>query len=341
MGAANVPLNTSDRRVMTRWVAARSGTVEAILIRVKIEGAAGCDSGGRPGYAAGDAGVLRATTHPVDRSGRPVGDVVLARSAMAPCTAARGESITLPLNIRVERGRGFATVVWNSHPDPAGNHFSTNHLFVASAAAGAHAFDVRPSPLPRVPAPWPGLDTSEAVGLSEDGGRTWQVPARPYGEGDPRTAVPTYILRYRDGQTTGQPFYYGLLSREVVEVAFPPVRYPRTISQIRAHAIQPGAATAEVLVDGTRRAGVRLEGPGVAQAPLAPVAVPAGAHVTVRVPTGTAGLGLPALFSDRVWADAWHPAASSVSLLPGHREGGVPVALTFERTGTDSVTSAD
>jgi hypothetical protein len=322
--AANIPLTSGDRRVMTRWLARQSGVAETLYIRVKVEGAQACRPDGRDGYAAGSSGVLVATTHPVNKAGRPVSSVVLAQSRLTPCNAEVGESIALPLDIPVRAGDELATVVRNAHQRPQENYFSTNHLYVPATAAGASGEDVREVDS-AAPAGWPELDPREAVGYSDDGGATWELPGGPYGESEGRVFLPTYIVRYSDGRSSGQPYYYALPSRGEVTMSYPPRGRAWAAVAIQANTTGPGAATAVLLVDGRARAQARLAGPGIARARIDPVRIAADAQVTIRVLTGPAGLSLPTLFADRVWADIWSQGSAEHGRLAESPRNAVPL----------------
>ena len=66
--AANIPLDTSRKWVMQRWVARHTGVIERLYFYAKSEGSDDCPNKGRSGYADGTSGRLLATTHRVLRN---------------------------------------------------------------------------------------------------------------------------------------------------------------------------------------------------------------------------------------------------------------------------------
>lgn len=296
--AANIPLSTPDRIVATRWVAGHTGTLASLLLRVKVEGSDGCGYRGRPGYAAGDSGMLRATTVRVRHDGRPDLGRVLRRTQFAPCGRERGESVDIPLGLRVRKGMEFATLVQNVDPTPGANYFSTNHLYVKAGVVGANGRNERSA---RARDAVYGLDPREVVGYSTDGGATWDLPGGPYGVRGGRAFLPTYLQRYTDGVVTGQPYYWAEEVTGDVTMTFPRVPLPWTISALGAHASDHSSGTVRLSVNGVERGRVTLRGQGDLRAPIPPVTVPPGATVTVSTVAGAGGLALRRLHADSVW----------------------------------------
>lgn len=194
--AANISVNTAGERVMARWVAARTGTISTLYLRVKVENTAGCIFGGRTGYAAGTSGAFRATTYRVLPDGRPDTAAVLGQTQFNPCQRQSGESVDIPLNIAVTKGQELATVVQNADGAPATNWFSTNHLYTEAGVLGANGRNERD---PNATDAHYGLDPREIVGYSTDGGATWSLPGGPYGAPGGKSFIASYIQRYSDG----------------------------------------------------------------------------------------------------------------------------------------------
>lgn len=288
-GAANIALDDRRKRVVIRWVARRSGRIEALHVRVKVSGR---------GYAAGSTGVLEATTHPVRRDGRPRMSAVLATTRLIPRSRQWGGSLALPLHSRVRAGQELATVVRNAATNPRRDYFSTNFLYAGRGLDGANARNERS---PSATDAHYGLDPRELVGYSGDGGRTWQLPGGPYGVRGGRAFIPTYVQQYADGTFEGQGYYWAAPLSGRVTMVFPEVARDWSITHIGAFA-NGGSAEVVVAVDGARRAGHRLEGAGFLVARIPEIRVKKGSTVTVTTTAGSGGLSLEQQHADEVWA---------------------------------------
>jgi hypothetical protein len=311
--AANIPLRRADDRVVIRWVARHSGTIESLHIRVKVSGS---------GYGAGSTGVLRATTHPVRPDGEPRTSVTLRRSAFVPGAAERGGSVSLRLHLPVRAGQELATVVRNVARDPASDYFSVNFLYSARGVLGANGRNER-----RADArdEYYGLDPRELVGWSRDGGSSWRLPGAPYGARNGRAFLPTYVQQYADGSADGQFYYWSAPIRGGVTMVYPDVPRAWTITRLAAFTNGSGAATVSLRVDGARRASTRLSGSGFLSAPIVPVTVSKGATVTVTTTAGEHGLALSQQFADRVWAELVGLGTRYRWYLEGEPQSAVPV----------------
>lgn len=294
--SANIPLNSRRAMVVTRWVARRTGVVARLYLHVKVEGSTSCPFGGRSGYAHGTAGIMRVTTHPVLRDGRPDLRRTLARDEFAPCRRQQGESVATKAGIRVRRGQELATVVRNVDRDPARNWFSQNFLYAARGLVGANARNERRAGAGDAEY---GLDPRELVGYSPDGGRSWFLPGGP---NRVKKYIPAYIQQYADGSTTGQPYYSATTIEGPVTMTFAKRRAPWTIRELGAYTSGSGASTVQLLVDGKVRASARLSGTGMLRAPIKPVTAPRGSLVQVQTTAGPGGLALRKVYADAAWA---------------------------------------
>jgi hypothetical protein len=288
-GAANIALDDRRKRVVLRWVARRTGRIEALHVRVKVSGR---------GYAAGSTGVLLATTYPVRRDGRPRTSAVLAKTRLTPGRRQWGGSLALPLQIWVRAGQEFATVVRNAAANARRDYFSANFLYAGRGLVGANARNERSASASDAHY---GLDPRELVGYSGDGGKTWHLPGGPYGVRGGRSFIPTYVQQYADGTFEGQGYYWAAPVSGRVTMVFPDVVRDWTITRIGAFA-NGGSAEVVVAVNGARRAGHRLEGSGFLAVRVPEIRVEKGSTVTVTTTAGSGGLELEQQHADEVWA---------------------------------------
>jgi hypothetical protein len=291
--AGNVALDTAQKAVMTRWVARHTGTLKTLYLKIRVAGSAGCRYDNRPGYANGTSGRLLATTHPVLADGRPDIGVELSRDEFSPCGRERGESVDLPMNLAVQRGQEYATVVRNTDPLPTVNYFSINFLRSASGLWGANGRNERTAGAGDL---FYGLDPREIVGYTYDDGARWKLPG-------PGPHVPTYIQEYTDGFRDGQFYFYTQAMSGPVTMVFPKVAADWTISHLGAYTAGPGSARVTLTVDGAERASVTLAGTGMLRGAIAPVQVRRGQTVKVSTTAGDGGLAVRRLVSDWAWAD--------------------------------------
>jgi hypothetical protein len=287
--AANIALRARDQRVVIRWVARRTGRLEALHIRVKVSGR---------GYGGGTTGILHATTHPVRADGRPRTSVILAEATFSPGQRQWGGSVALPLHFGVRAGQELATVIRNDAADPLSDYFSANFLHARRGVLGANGRNERSASARDA---YYGLDPRELVGYSTDGGASWRLPGAPYGSRGGRAFIPTYVQQYADGRFDGQFYYYSTPASGRVTMVYPDVVRPWTITHLGAFA-GGGAAQVVLAVDGVRRASARLAGTGFVARAVPPVRAPKGSTVTITAITGPGGLTLSRQFADAVWA---------------------------------------
>jgi hypothetical protein len=298
--AANIPLNGAQKRVLVRWVARASGTLTGLHLRIQADGSA-CRQSGRTGYGLGDGGSWRVTTHPVLPDGRPDVSITLATQEFRPCSAPLSVVdvsqgiVRVPMQLSVERGSEYATVVTNSDPDAAHNYTSMNFLYTSSGILGANGRNER-SPL--APDAYYGLDPRELVGYSVDGGSSWSLPGGPYGKAGGRSFLPTYLQQYADGEITGQPYYYASgASTSPRTMAFGNVKHSWTISALGAYTPRQGTGTLTLTVDGSVRATAPVAGIGMLRGAIAPVTVSPGQIVRVTA----SGLAIQDIVADTAW----------------------------------------
>lgn len=320
--AANISVNTAGERVMTRWVAARTGTISTLYLRVKVENTTGCIYGGRTGYAAGTSGAFRATTYRVLPDGRPDTGAQLAQVQFTPCQRQSGESVDIPLNFAVTKGEEFATVVQNADGSPTTNWFSTNHLYTEAGVQGANGRNERN---PDASDAYYGLDPREIVGYSTDGGATWSLPGGPYGAPGGKSFIASYIQKYSDGAVAGQPYYWTAPVSGTVAMVYPNVPQSWTISELGAFTAGTGSSAVILAVDGQERARVTLSGRGMLRAPISPVTVAPGQTVKVTTTAGSGGLNLEKMYADSVWAGIMGLSTSYRWYMEGSPQNAVPV----------------
>ena len=287
--AANIALRSHGERVVMRWVARRTGRVEALHVRVKVRGR---------GYGGGSTGILLATTHPVGADGRPRTSVVLAKARLSPGRRQWGGSVALPLHLSVRAGQELATVIRNDAANPRRDYFSTNFLHAQDGLLGANARNERRASARDA---FYGLDPRELVGYSADAGKTWRLPGAPYGANGGRAFIPTYVQQYADGHFDGQFYYWSTPVSGRVTMVYPKVARDWTITHLGAFA-RGGAAEVVLSVDGDRRASSRVAGSGFVVEPIPPVQVSRGSTVAVSTIAGRGGLALSRQFADSVWA---------------------------------------
>jgi hypothetical protein len=293
--AGNIPLNYADKLVVTRWVAPWDGVVKSMLLRAKVEGSRTCPMYGNLPYAGGDTGRWLVTIDPVLADGAPDLTRSLAVDTFNPCRRQQGESVSVRLGLAVHRGEELATVVRNIDPDPQRNWASEDFLYSAQGVAGANG---RNELTAHASNALDGLDPRELVGVSWDGGRSWQLPARRH------HWLPTYVLEYADGPATGQAYYTAAPLHGLVTMVYPHIRSAWTIAGLGAYSTQQGSSEVVLSVNGIHRATVRLSGAGLLRATIPEVRAPAGSTVTVAATAGPGGLDLRALYGDAVWAAA-------------------------------------
>jgi hypothetical protein len=289
--AWNVPLDRPGTAVLLRWVARRTGRLDALYIQMKIEGSDCRD--GRSGYAAGNGGRWRATTHPILPDGSPDLGTVLASETFNPCRREAEDPFgyeygALRLRLEVQEGQELGTVIAPVNRDLSRAYASTNWLSVPRELAGPNGRNTRSAGAPGAVA---GLDPRELVGLSDDGGRSFTLPFAP---GD-HVVLPTYVQDYADGHRDGQPYYYGTSIRNpTVELTDVPRSWRITALAAR---VRSGRGTLTLTVDGRRRGRIALC-PGLVRTPIRPVVAPAGSTVELRA----SGVEVDQVHADRAGA---------------------------------------
>jgi hypothetical protein len=298
--AGNIKLSSSQTRVMVRWVARATGTLDALHLRIQADGAA-CRQSGKTEYGLGDGGSWRVTTSPVLADGRPDDATTLRTDQLRPCQAPtrvvdlRQGVVRLPMGIAVKRGTEYATVIGNDDPDPANNYTSINFLFTSFGLVGANGRNERSMDAQDA---YYGLDPRELVGYSLDSGRSWALPGGQYGARGGRSFLPTYLQEYSDGQVTGQPYYYATTASSAKRtMAFRSLRRPWTIRALGTFTSYPTKGTLVLTVDGHERARVALAGKGMLRSPITPVTVPIGQTVEVTA----SGLTIQDVVADTAW----------------------------------------
>ena len=310
--AANIALRRTADRVLLRWIARRTGILRVLDVRVKFSS---------PGYGGGSSGILRATTHPVRRDGRPRTSTVFAQQELVPAQSASGGSIALTMGFGVEAGQEFATIIQNAAPDPHGDYFSANFLFARRGLVGANARNERGSEARDARY---GLDPRELVGFSRDGGATWRLPGGPYGPNGGRAFLPTYVQEFADGVAEGQVYYWGRPISGMVTMVYHARSRPWTITRIGASSAG-GSAKVVLAIDDVPRATATLSGTGFVSAKINPVVVPSGSKVELTTTTGDGGLLLRQLFADAIWARLARLGTGSGWYLEQDPETAVPL----------------
>jgi hypothetical protein len=299
--AANIPLGSSSRWVLVRWVAREAGTLRALHLRIQADGSS-CRRGGRTGYGLGTGGSWRVTTHPVLPDGQPDLAHVLVRQDLRPCgdppsvVDVRQGVVRLRMGLPVVLGQEYATVIRNADPAPARNFTSVNFLYSGGGIVGANGRNERN---PAAQDSYYGLDPRELVGYSRDGGRSWALPGGPYGQSGGRAFLPTYLQEYSDGSVEGQPYYYATApSSAPLTMVFGNVSRPWTIRALGAVIARPGSGTLTLAVDGAVRARALVSGTGVVRASIPPTVILPGQAVKVTA----RGLTIQDVAADTVWA---------------------------------------
>lgn len=297
---ANIAHDRSGTWALQRWVARRSGVLRRLYFYVKVEGSDRCPYGGRSGYAGGSSGRLLATTHPVLANGRPNMRRVLARRVFRPCGNDNGETVWLPHNRRVKKGREYATVVRNVAANPRRDYFSTNYLFHRSGVLGANGRNVRS---PRGKNAYHGLDPREVVGYSTNGGRTWRLPGGPYGGRNGAAFLPTYLQEYATGPALGQPYSWSRDAIGTVTMVFPRVRRPWKITHLGAYVSHRSAGVVTLKVNGRTKRRAKLSGGPIITRKIRTLRVRKGQTVSVTTTAGDGGLAIRRMGVDRFWAN--------------------------------------
>jgi hypothetical protein len=287
-------------RVAVRWVARASGTLAALHLRVQGDGA-DCRQSGRTGYGAGNGGSWLATTHPVRADGLPDDGRELARSEFRPCDGPRSVVdvregvVRLPMDLALREGDERVTVVRNTDPRPSANFTSTNFLFTEAGLVGANARNERSSGARDA---LYGLDPREAVGYSDDGGRTWAIPGGQYGRRGGRHFLPAFVQEYADGRVAGQPYYYAPAPTAGERtMVYSPARRRWTVRGLGAWVPRRGSGELILTVGGRERAKAAVSGTGMLRAPIDPVEIGSGDEVRVTA----RGLALQPVVADTAW----------------------------------------
>jgi hypothetical protein len=298
--AGNVPLNGAGKRVLLRWVARSSGTMVGLHLRIQANGS-GCRLNGKTGYGLGNGGSWQVTTHPVLPDGRPDEATTLSSGRFRPCEASPGVVdvrqgiVRVAMQLPVERGQEFATVIRNADPDPAHNYTSANFLYTSSGIIGANGRNERD---PKAPDAYYGLDPRELVGYTQDNGQNWSLPGGPYGNPGGRNFLPTYLQEYADGRITGQPYYYATTATTSPRtVLYMNGRKPWTVRELGAFTPTQGRGTLTLVVDGRPVRTVTVEGSGMLRATVPPTTINPGQTAGV---TAT-GLALQDIVADTAW----------------------------------------
>lgn len=147
---------------------------------------------GRPGYAHGDGGVIRARLVTVKPDGTPDLDNVLADERVNAVQRYRESQEAFGIDggtqllyfgmagVELEAGRLYAVVYSNEAADPLQDFFSINSPVTRESVAGPN---VQNTLDPQAPGAMAGLDPREAVTWSTNGGDEWLWGWR-VGEGD-------------------------------------------------------------------------------------------------------------------------------------------------------------
>ena len=264
--------------MLIRWVARRTGTVDALQLQVKVTGR---------GYAAGAGGVLQATTYPVLANGRPNISAPLATDRFPTRSRERGGAVAVRLDLPVNAGDQFATVVRNDAERPSRDFFSANFLYAKNGVRGANGRnELSVSAGDR----YYGLDARELVGYSRDGGDTWLLPGGPYGSNGGTDFLPTYVQQYSNGVALGQYYYYAHRVSGPVRMVYP--HAPRTtITHIAAYTGNEGSRNGRSRGERTPARGRSAERHRLPRPPRQPCLCTGGCHRDADHP-GRAGRAL-------------------------------------------------
>ncbi len=213
-GAGNHALSQAGYRSAFRLVAHKSGTLAKLHIKTKtLVKTSATDSYGWT--TDGTYGRLKWVMYNAKPDGTPDTSSPLASeefyvSSRASCTtAANGggnEVCSLNVNRALTAGQEYYIVVSNTHPSPASNYFSTNHLWDNDYLQGANSRNERNA---AAADNFYGLDPREVMVTSTNGGSTWNIPGvLPAGSVWPK-AFPTYVAEWSDGSKDGQGYYSG------------------------------------------------------------------------------------------------------------------------------------
>jgi hypothetical protein len=285
------------KRVMVRWVARHTGTIETLWLEFKANVSQPVACVSEPnGYGGGDTGIAAIETYRVRRSGAPDYSRKVAQTQVNPCHVADGGSVAVELGFKTRRGDEFATVIRNIDDDPLENYFSVNFLHDEEAVlAGANGRNTRS---PKARDVFYGLDPREIVTTSSDGGRSWHFRNLRY--------LPTYVQRYSDGFRDGQPYLYTTCPcpgaiHGTATMVFPRVPRAWTIRQLGAFTAGPGEARVDLLVNDTVVRSATLAGKGMLRKAIEPITVARGATVMVRTEAGEDGLAIQRIDADTAW----------------------------------------
>jgi hypothetical protein len=147
---------------------------------------------GRPGYAHGNGGVIRARLVTITPDGTPDLDNVLAEDRVNAVQRYRESQEAFGVDdstqllyfnmggVELEAGRPYAVVYSNEADDPLQDFFSLNSPVTRESVAGPN---VRNTLDPQTPGAVAGLDPREALTWSTNGGAEWVWGYR-VGEGD-------------------------------------------------------------------------------------------------------------------------------------------------------------
>ena len=297
--AANIPLDSSYKLVLVRWVARSTGRLAALHLRIQADGS-DCRRSGKQYYGAGNGGSWLVTSHPVERDGTPDAERKLASLSFRPCEArpplanVREGIVRVPMDIAVERGREYATVIRNTDPDPGSNYTSPNFLFTETGLLGANGRNERSADARDA---YYGLDPRELVGYSHDGGKRWSLPGGPFGKARGRSYLPTYLQEYAGGRIVGQPYYYTSPPRTRLTMTYRNGPRPWVIRGLGAYTAEEGTGELTLSVDGRERARVGVGGRGMLRPAVGPVTVPP--RGTVRVTAS--GIRVRPVVADSAW----------------------------------------
>ena len=297
--SANIQLNSSSRLIANRWVARANGTISTLYVRTRREGSSCWDGPANPGYASGDGGVFRASTHHVLADGTPDLSTTLATSDLAPCVSAPDDSLPIPLNMRVTAGDEYVTVLRNVALDPTRDWASQNFLYLRDGIAGANGRNERSA---SAADSYYGLDPREVVGFSRDGGATWSMPGGPYGAPGGRSFLPTYIQQYSDGFAAGQPYYSSTPFSGPVTMVYPSIPGRWQIDRVGAYTTSVGRATVSITIDGREVADAELSGQGLLRQAIEPVVADRGQTVSISTVAGADALPLRIAYAGAAWS---------------------------------------
>lgn len=300
--AGNLKLKYAGMRVVMRWVARETGTLDKFWIKTKALPADGSSYVG--GTTANWSWIVK--HHPVNQAtGFFDPATVLATETFNPNTRqyADGDSqdlqaIGLVCGFAVVKGHMYATTIEPDNADPTTDYASWNNLYTSDGGEGAQTRNVLDKDVYDA---FMGIDPRETMGGCPSDGSAQAYPANNFNYPGPFSKhTPTYIQFYADGTAVGQPYYTASsLSAGTAQTMTYQVLRPTVLTHMGAFLRAADSFPAVLKVNGTTEATVTIASSGIKNVRVKlPSPVPVAPSDVITIEFTPAAASMAANYSD-------------------------------------------